>query len=89
MFGVMADKGVRTTLFYGVVRHPSYTLEPMMFCLLHAPGLSGPLPFLAVSSYFFKYWLRSERDDQFMGIANPDYRDYREKVPYKFIPGLY
>ncbi len=89
MFGVMADKGVRTWGFYGVVRHPSYTLEALMFMVMYLSGASTPLQWLAASSYLLKYWLRSEREDQFMTEANPEYAAYRDRVPDKFVPGLY
>lgn len=89
MFGVMVDKGVRTTGFYSVVRHPSYTLEAFMFISMELAGFTGPLQWIAGGSYLFKYWLRSEREDVFMGVANPDYVEYRKAVPYKFLPGIW
>jgi len=89
MFGVMTDKGVRTSGFYSVVRHPSYTLESVMFVMFSSRELSAFGQYIAVAGYFLIYWLRSEREDQFMSESNPDYLTYRERVPYKFIPGLY
>lgn len=89
MFGVMVDKGVRRTGFYSVVRHPSYTLEGLMFVMLLLPGLSSPALWLAALAYPIKYWLRSERDDVFMSGSNPEYADYQKQVPNKLVPGLY
>lgn len=89
MFGVMTDKGVRRTGFYSVVRHPNYTLESTMFMLISSRELSSILQWIAVGGYFMVYWLRSEREDQFMGASNPEYLEYRKQVRYKFIPGLY
>ncbi|MBI5220791.1 MAG: hypothetical protein HY978_03065 [Candidatus Liptonbacteria bacterium] len=89
MFGVMTDKGVRTTGFYSVVRHPSYTLEAFMFVLVEMNGLSTWVQWFAISMYLVIYWLRAEREDQFMAAANPDYHRYQERTPYKFIPGIY
>lgn len=88
-FGVMTDKGVRTTGFYAVVRHPSYTLEAIAFVVLGMNALSGIKEWWGISMYLVMYWLRSERDDVFMSAANPDYLRYRERTPYKFIPGIY
>ncbi len=89
MFGVMVDKGVKTTGFYSVVRHPSYTLESLMFIVLNSSGLSTIKQLLAASVFIFTYYIRSERDDDFMVHSNPDYTPYRKEVLYKFIPGVY
>ncbi len=89
MFGVMTDKGVRTSGFYAVVRHPSYTMEVLMFLALELRGLSGPAQWLAATMLLAIYWLRSEREDAFMHRSNPQYAAYRLATPYKFIPGIY
>lgn len=87
-FGVMVDKGLVDTKFFSVVRHPSYTLESLMFVTIYLSTIEiwrtpGLLAFVVM------YWIRSERDDHFMTRANDDYAAYRERVPYKFIPGLW
>ena len=89
MFGVMTDKGLKTTGFYSVVRHPSYTLELLMFITLYLVGLSTLNQWIAVCMFIFIYFIRSERDDDFMFYSNPGYAEYRKKTPYKFIPGIY
>jgi protein-S-isoprenylcysteine O-methyltransferase Ste14 len=87
-FGVMVDKGVENRFAYRVVRHPSYTLEGVMFALLKLPAASAPAAFASLGIYVFIYWIRSERDDDFMTASNPDFRKYKKLVPYKFLPGL-
>ncbi len=88
-FGVMTDKGLVNRGFFGVVRHPSYTLEVGMFACLSLQGLSSPLNWLAVVVFFvIPYYLRSEREDHFMTVSNPDFSPYKQAVPYKYIPGL-
>jgi len=89
LFGVMTDKGVRTTGFYSVVRHPNYTMESLMFIMLFSRGLSTYHQWLAVGAFLLVYWLRSEREDQFMSYSNPDYLTYKERIQYKFIRGVY
>ncbi len=90
MFGVMTDKGVRTTGFYSVVRHPSYTLEAFMFIMMYINGFSTPMQWLGMCNIFLAtYYIRSMREDQFMSASNPEYRVYQQKTPYKFIPGIY
>lgn len=89
MFGVMTDKGVRTSGFYSVVRHPSYTLETLMFVMLSLRGLSTLAQWLAAGMFILIYYIRSEREDQFMTASNPGYQSYQKNTPYKFIPGVY
>ncbi|MBI5754431.1 hypothetical protein HZA40_04785 [Candidatus Peregrinibacteria bacterium] len=89
MFGLMADKGVRKSGFYSVVRHPSYTLEVQMFFVTEIAGLTTGTEWLVISMYFFLYWIRSEREDNFMSYSNPEYVEYKKEAEYKFIPGVY
>ena len=89
MFGVMTDKGVRTSGFYSVVRHPSYTMEALMFFALELKGLSSGAQWFAAAMILVIYWLRSEREDVFMSGSNPEYLEYRKATPYKFVPGIY
>ena len=89
MFGVMTDKGVRTTGFYSFVRHPNYTLETLMFLVMGLRGFAAASNWAAgIMLYASLYWIRAEREDQFMSRSNPDYLAYREKVPWKYVPGL-
>jgi protein-S-isoprenylcysteine O-methyltransferase Ste14 len=60
-----------------------------MFIYMSFVFLSGPLQWLAISAFIVKYWLRSEREDQFMSQSNPEYLAYKKQVPWKFIPGIY
>lgn len=89
MFDLMADKGVRTSFFYGVIRHPNYMLEACMFFVVELVGLTSGIEWMAFSMFFFLYWIRSEREDNFMTYSNPAYTPYRERTPYKCIPGIY
>ena len=88
-FGVMTDKGVCTSGWYSVVRHPSYTLESLMFVMMELRGVTGVHQIVAVGMYLFLYYVRSEREDVFMSHSNPDYQEYQKHTPYKFIPGVY
>lgn len=88
-FGLMTDKGMRTTGYYSVVRHPSYTIEGPVFITIYLAGFSGLGQWLWGLSFILFYWIRSERDEDFMSKSNPEYEPYRQAVPYKFIPGVY
>jgi protein-S-isoprenylcysteine O-methyltransferase Ste14 len=89
MFDLMADKGVRKSWFYAATRHPSYTLEALMFFAIELVGLTTPAQWSSIAVVFFLYWIRSEREDNFMQYSNPEYADYQRSVPYKFVPGFY
>jgi protein-S-isoprenylcysteine O-methyltransferase Ste14 len=88
-FGVMTDKGLVSSGFYGVVRHPGYTLEVGMFLCMSLHALSSPNNWLAAMLFFVvPYYLRSEREDHFMTVSNPDFALYKQTVPYKYVPGV-
>jgi protein-S-isoprenylcysteine O-methyltransferase Ste14 len=89
MFGVMTDKGVRTSGAYSVVRHPSYTLESLMFVAPEMKGLSGPVQWFSAAMFIMIYLVRSQREDDFMSVSNPRYSSYQQDTPSKFIPGLW
>jgi protein-S-isoprenylcysteine O-methyltransferase Ste14 len=90
LFGVMTDKGVRTSGLYSVVRHPGYTLEALMFMVLEVRGLTAfPNWMAACVLFMLTYYIRSERDDVFMTASNSDYRAYKQRITYKFLPGVY
>lgn len=88
-FGVLVDKGVVRTGFYSVIRHPSYLLEALMFIMIANIALSGLLQYVAISAFLLKYWIRAEREDQFMTASNPEFSEYKKQTPWKFIPGIY
>jgi len=89
-FGVMVDKGLVQSGFFSFVRHPSYTLETIMFLCICFTGFVKPVYwFGAFLSIVLIYYFRSEREDHFMSISNSDYAKYKEDVPYKYIPGVY
>ncbi len=89
LFDLMTDKGVRTSGFYSVIRHPNYTLEASMFFVTELVGLAAGVQWLGLSMYVFLYWIRSEREDNFMEWSNPEYAAYQKTTPWKFIPGIY
>ena len=87
-FGVMVDKGLVDKGFFSIMRHPNYTLESFMFGCICLKGLADFSNLIGVSFYFITYWLRSEREEVFMAASNADYKEYKNRVKYKYIPGL-
>jgi hypothetical protein len=87
-FGVMVDKGICRNLMFSVVRHPCYTLEGIMFAIMSLHHVPSLMTFISIGVYSFLYWIRSERDEDFMLASNADYAAYRQQVAFKYIPGL-
>lgn len=50
--------------------------------------IASQLAFITLAAYGFQYWLRSERDEDFMLASNEEYQGYRQQVAYKYFPGL-
>ncbi|MFT4623720.1 MAG: protein-S-isoprenylcysteine O-methyltransferase Ste14 [Myxococcota bacterium] len=88
-FGVMVDKGLVDWGFYSVVRHPAYTLESLLFVAMGMVGFTTLGPWFGASVFIIQYYFRSEREDDFMKASNPDYVEYRERVVWKYIPGVW
>ncbi|PKK91859.1 MAG: hypothetical protein CVV64_00070 [Candidatus Wallbacteria bacterium HGW-Wallbacteria-1] len=87
-FGILvALREFRTTGLYSVVRHPMYLTD-----ILWKTGMifKKPCPvnymifILTVSCYLF----RASREEVFLSQWK-EYREYREKVKYRFIPWIY
>ena len=70
------------------IRHPNYTLEGVMFLFIYMKALTTGLNWFGVLFFFVLYWIRSEREDAFMAASNPEYAEYRQKVPWKYLPGV-
>jgi hypothetical protein len=87
-FGVMVDKGICRNLMFSVVRHPCYTLEGVMFAIMSLHHVPNLMTFISIGVYSFLYWIRSERDEDFMLASNAEYGAYREQVVHKYLPGL-
>lgn len=82
----MADTTVRDSGIYRLVRHPIYGGGIVLlvgWALFSRPlGLVGA----AVLGLFFE--LKSRREERWLVEHDPDYKAYRARVRWKFIPGL-
>ena len=87
-FGVMVDKGMIENGYFGLIRHPNYTLESFLFFFYSVKGLYGWENLIGLFFPYLMYYVRSERDEAFMRKSNPDYAAYAEKTKYKYIDGL-
>ena len=77
----LSDRGV-----YGLVRHPIYggvLLAAIGWSLATAPLALVPT---ALGVVFLE--LKSEREEAWLAERYPNYRDYRRRVRWKFVPGI-
>lgn len=86
-FGIVAaNRGVKTGGLYRFMRHPlygSYFVSYIGFLL----GNLSPLNLAALSATFYFQYLRARAEEQIL-LKDPAYRQYVERVRYRFIPFL-
>jgi len=87
-FGILiALRKVKTGGVYGVVRHPMYASDILLrvgYVVSHLSMFT--LGLLAVSTGAYMY--RALLEERFLE-RDPEYRQYEERVPYRFIPGIW
>jgi protein-S-isoprenylcysteine O-methyltransferase Ste14 len=88
-FGVLiAVREVRTGGLYSLVRHPMYCSDIIMrtgYCFSHPAW--GNLFLLCISTVC--YMLRAILEESFIAEQDMHYASYRERVRYRFIPGVF
>ncbi|MHC4199143.1 MAG: methyltransferase family protein [Planctomycetota bacterium] len=87
-FGIMiAVRSVKTRGVYGVVRHPMYVTDTILrtsFVLVNPSAYNLLLYVAATACYVYRAIL----EERFLSQL-PEYREYAEKVRYRFIPGIW
>jgi len=87
-FGIIpANRGVRVVGPYRFIRHPmyaGYTRTHMGFLLVMPSATNAALYALAFSFQVSRIF-REER----VLFADPGYRAFAERVPYRLVPGLF
>lgn len=86
-FGIVpANRGVKRSGVYRIVRHPMYAgyiVSHIGFLLLFF-SVHNLMIYTAV---WISLWLRARAEEQFLE-ADEEYRTYREQVRYRLIPGI-
>lgn len=86
-FGIMiAARKIETRGVYGVVRHPMYVTDTILrttFVLVNPSAYNLLLYVVATACYVYRAIL----EERFLSQL-PEYREYKEKVRYRFIPGI-
>jgi protein-S-isoprenylcysteine O-methyltransferase Ste14 len=86
-FGIVpANRGVKETGVYRLIRHPMYAgymLNHVGFVLVFFSAWNVAIYAVAWTAL----WLRAVEEEKFLR-RDPEYRRYAEKVRYRLIPGL-
>jgi protein-S-isoprenylcysteine O-methyltransferase Ste14 len=85
---VQEDQQVVSTGLYGIVRHPMYAVTLLLF--LSMPFVLGSvISFLCFLFYPVLIIKRLKNEEAFLEKELPGYREYKQKVKYRLIPGLW
>ena len=85
---VQENQTVVDTGLYGIVRHPMYSVTLLLF--LSMPLVLGSLPsFLCFLCYPVLIVKRLKDEEIFLEKELPGYKEYKQKVKYRLIPGIW
>ena len=85
---VQENQTVVDTGLYGIVRHPMYAVTLLLF--LSMPFVLGSvLSFLCFLPYPFLIAKRLLNEEAFLEMELPGYPEYKKKVKYRLIPGIW
>ena len=85
---VQEGQTVVDTGLYGIVRHPMYVVTLLLF--LSMPFVLGSLlSFLCFLPYPFLIAKRLLNEEAFLEKELPGYTEYKKKVKYRLIPGIW
>jgi len=94
--GNLTNRGIVTGFPYNIVRHPNYSMQilyiiitsiPVIFLQGYTIGEKISL-WVAVLIWIYIYYIRSITEERHL-IKDEKYREYVEKVKYRFIPKIF
>jgi len=86
-FGLVpANRGVKTELLYGIVRHPLYSLYTIYDMAVISLAFSPHNCCICILHALFSF-LRAKREEKIL-IKDEFYREYVSKTRYMFLPGV-
>jgi protein-S-isoprenylcysteine O-methyltransferase Ste14 len=83
----LTNRGIITRFPYSIVRHPAYISKNLAWWITIIPIASIPAV-ISMSAWSFIYHLRTITEEKHLS-ADPDYIEYKNKVKWKYIPGVY
>ena len=86
-FGIVpANRGVKTELLYGIVRHPLYLLYTIYDLAVISLAFSLHNCYICILHALFSY-LRAKREENIL-MRDVAYKEYVSKTRYMFLPGV-
>ena len=83
----LTNRGIVTKFPYSIIRHPAYSGKVLMWWLTLLPVINIPF-FLGMLFWTVIYYLRAITEERHLS-QDPEYLLYKQKVKYKFIPGVW
>jgi len=93
----LTNRGIISHGPYKYVRHPAYICKntawliggiPMIVLASRSESLSLISVLIGLFWWAFIYYVRAMTEENHLSL-DPEYRDYKKKVPYKFIPKIW
>lgn len=86
-FGLVpANRGIKTDLLYGIVRHPLYLLYTIYDLAVISLAFSLHNCYICILHALFSY-LRAKREENIL-MQDIAYKEYASKTRYMFLPGV-
>ncbi|MBR5344183.1 MAG: isoprenylcysteine carboxylmethyltransferase family protein [Oscillospiraceae bacterium] len=85
---VQEDQKVIDTGLYGVVRHPMYAVTILLFLAMPLV-LGSPISFVILLFYPALIVRRIRNEEQVLEEGLPGYAEYKKKVRYRLLPGIW
>ena len=83
----LTNRGIVTKFPYSVIRHPAYTGKVLMWWLTLLPFITVPF-FFGMLFWTIIYYLRAITEERHLS-QDQEYLRYKQKVKYRFIPGVW
>jgi protein-S-isoprenylcysteine O-methyltransferase Ste14 len=94
--GNLTNRGIVTGFPYNIVRHPDYSMQILFIITTTIPLCIMPtlsimqkiLMLFATFAWIYLYYLRAITEERHL-IKDDEYKEYVQKVKYRFIPKLF
>lgn len=83
----LTNRGIVSRGPYSIIRHPAYISKSLVWWISIIPVISIPA-IVSMSAWSFIYHLRTVTEERHLS-KDPDYIEYKHKVKWRYIPGVY
>jgi len=87
-FSNLTNRGIIDHGPYKYIRHPAYISKGLAWMAEYITKFSNPWHAIAMVLFIGVYGLRAMSEERHLN-ADPEYRAYKKRVPYRFIPGVF